>query len=529
MPIDPSLIRQPSGIDFSPFFQSLGAGTQIRGGNLQNRLLELKLNESKEAQDFFQGLISQGQQAGAPLTQTAEPGVYGEATAPGQPSAPTNVLGGLGMAPTAPGQIDWVKLAQDPRVQTNPVLAERVQSMMNTQVNAQNAAMNQIKTRMEAGTYLREEQQRTDLTKELTDSGRSPADTKAILRLYDSKSPDALTLAASAVAQPNKSLADLRSDLRATRLGGVTEQTIQDIMARAEASGKPITREKAHMQYQKFQGYARAEGTREAEIDLTKRELGTKGLRVYAAQSLFLGKEPSSRNLALSALVKEEEARMIDEIGKRRGVKLTEMDKYTIRGQAQSLYGSLTFQQKWADVTYNLSQTLDGMLPEVMKSYNQMPVSAQAKPLRELQGYAAQNLEGSEAVGRFIVLSTEMAREYNRILLSGPMGGGGTPGSVEERQVTEGWLAGGTAPKTFIGSMNGMKKGSEIRLEAHAAAKKRIMKQMDDLTGGHSSDLIATPQKPSTILPYLTPQQLDELPLEDLQRLQGQQQEAGQP
>jgi hypothetical protein len=362
----------------------------------------------------------------------------------------------------------------------------------------------------------------------LTDSGRSPADTKAILRLYDSKSPDALTLAASAVAQPDKTLSELRSDLRATRMGGVTEQTIQDIMARAEAAGKPITREKAHMQYQKFQGYARAEGTREAEIDLTKRELGTKGLRVWAAQSLFLGKEPSSRNMALSALVKEEEAKMIDEVGKRRGVKLSEMDKYTIRGQAQSLYGSLQFQQKWSDVTYNLSQTLDGMLPQVMKAYNDMPVNLQSKPLREVQGYAAQNLEGSESVGRFIVLATEMAREYNRILMSGPMGGGGTPGSIEERKVTEDWLAGSVPPKTFVGSMNGMHKGSKIRLEAHTAAKNRILKQMDALTGGHSNELLAAPQQPSTILPYLNKEQLDSLPLEDLERLQTEQQQAGQ-
>jgi hypothetical protein len=407
----------------------------------------------------------------------------------------------------------------------NPIVSERVQTMLNAQINAQNAAMNQARTQIETRTFLREEQQRTELEKELTDAGRSTADTKAILRLYDSKSPDALTLAATAVAQPDKTLQELRSDIRATKLGGVTEQTIQDIMARAEAAGKPITREKAHMQYQKFQGYARAEGTREAEIDLTKRELGTKGLRVWAAQSLFLGKEPSSRNMALASLVKEEEAKMLDEIGKRRGVKLTEMDKYTIRGQAQALYGSLQFQQKWSDVTYNLSQTLDGMLPQVMKAYNDMPLTVQAQPLRELQQYAAQNLEGSESVGRFVVLATEMAREYNRILLSGPMGGGGTPGSVEERKVTEDWMAGSMPSKTFVGSINGMHKGSKIRMEAHTAAKNRIMKQMDSLTGGNSAALLATPQKPSTILPYLNAQQLDTLPLEDLERLQAEEAE----
>jgi hypothetical protein len=203
------------------------------------------------------------------------------------------------------------------------------------------------------------------------------------------------------------------------------------------------------------------------------------------------------------------------------------MDKYTIRGQAQALYGSLQFQQKWADVTYNMSQTLDGMLPQVMKAYNEMPVSAQAEPLRRLEQYAQQNIKGSEAIGRFVVLATEMAREYNRILLSGPMGGGGTPGSVEERKVTEDWMAGSTPAKTFVGSMNGMGKGARIRMDAHLAAKNRIMKQMDALTGGNASSLIATPQKPPSLLPYLTQEQLNDMPLEDLERLRAEQSDEG--
>jgi len=514
MPIDTSLLRQPTGIDFSKFFEPVMAGAQISGANLQNKLAALKLQESSEAQDFFKSLLAGNQQK----TQLQPAGDAGT-VAP----APANILGGMDQ-PSAPGQIDWVALARDPRVQANPVLAERVQGMMNTQVNAQNAAMNQAKTQMEMKTFARETQQRDALDKELTDAGRSPADTAAILQLYDSKSPDALALATAAVEQPGKTLTELRKGLRESKLGGVTEQSIRDIMAQ----DPKLSYSQAHIRFQKFQGRARAEGTREAEIDLTKRELGEKGLRVWAAQSLFLGKEPSSRNIALASMVKDEEAKIIDEIGKRRGVKLSEMDKYTIRGQAQSLYGSLQFQQKWADVTFNMSSTLDGMLPEVMKAYNQMPVTAQAMPARQLQQYTEQNLKGSEAVGRFVVLATEMAREYNRILLSGPMGGGGTPGSVEERKVTEDWMAGSMPAKTFLGSMNGMEKGSKIRMQAHEAAKKRIMKQMDDLTGGHGSDLVATPKKPSTILPYLTKEQAETLPLEDLERLMAEQAETGQ-
>jgi len=517
MPIDTSLLNRPTGIDFSKFFEPVQQGMAIRQGRLQNKLLELKLQESSEAQDFFKSLLSQGQ-----ASQGKQPAGTEGTVGPGGPPQ-ENILGGMGQ-PVAPGQIDWVQLARDPRVQSNPILAERVQNMMNVQINAQNAAMNQAKTQMEAQTFIREAKQRIALDKELTDAGRSPADTAAILRLYDSKSPDALALATAAVEQPERTLSELRKGLRESKLGGVTEQTIQDIRAR----NPKLTREQAHIQYQKFQGRARAEGTREAEIDLTKRELGTKGLRVWAAQSLFLGKEPSSRNTTLASMVKDEEAKIIDEIGKRRGVKLSEMDKYTIRGQAQSLYGSLQFQQKWHDVTFNMSSTLDGMLPEVMKAYNAMPIKAQAMPARQLEQYAEQNLKGSEPVGRFVVLATEMAREYNRILLSGPMGGGGTPGSVEERKVTEDWMAGSMPAKTFLGSMNGMKKGSKIRMQAHEAAKNQIMKQMDAITGGHGSELVATPQKPSTILPYLTPDQAEQLPLEDLERLLAEQAEAGQ-
>ena len=86
-------------------------------------------------------------------------------------------------------------------------------------------------------------------------------------------------------------------------------------------------------------------------------------------------------------------------------------------------------------------------------------------------------------------------------------------------------MAGSMPSKTFVGSINGMHKGSKIRMEAHTAAKNRIMKQMDSLTGGNSASLLATPQKPSTILPYLNAQQLETLPLEDLERLQAEEAE----
>jgi hypothetical protein len=395
--------------------------------------------------------------------------------------------------------------------------------MMNMQVNAQNATMNQAKTQMETETFIREKQNRVSLDQELTTAGRSPADKQAILRLYDSKSPDALTLATAAVEQPEKTLSELRKGLRESKLGGVTEQTIQDIMTRNPG----MTREQAHKQYQKFQGYARAEGTREAEIDLTKRELGPKGLRVWAAQSLFLGKEPSSRNIALASMVKDEEAKLIDEIGKRRGVKLSETDKYTIRGRAQSLYGSLQFQQKWGGVVFTFANTLERMIPEVIKAYNEMPLEAKNKPGRELQQYVTQNLKGSEPVGRFISLSNELGKEYQRVLLSGPLGGGGTLGSAEERKTIDDWLVGSVPPTTMIGTLNGIKKGSAIRLRAQEDETKHLMTQMDELTGGHASELIATPRKPSSILPYLTPEQADSLPLEDLERLQAEQAELG--
>jgi hypothetical protein len=144
MPIDASLLNRPTGIDFSKFFEPVQQGAAIRQGRLQNKLLELKLQESNEAQDFFKSLLAQGQtsQAGQPQPAGGA-GTVGTGTPP-----PSNILGGMGQ-PAAPGQIDWTVLARDPRVQMNPVLAERVQSMMNMQVNAQNATMNQAKTQMD--------------------------------------------------------------------------------------------------------------------------------------------------------------------------------------------------------------------------------------------------------------------------------------------------------------------------------------------------------------------------------------------
>jgi hypothetical protein len=279
------------------------------------------------------------------------------------------------------------------------------------------------------------------------------------------------------------------------------------------------------MQYQKFQGKARAEGMKEAEMEFTKQSLGKDGLRMWAAQSFFLGKEPSSRNIALAGLVKQAESDLVQEIGKRTGKKLTPEDKISIQGQSLALVNSLRFAQRWSDVSNNLVQTLDRLMPETLRAYNELPPQVQAQPLREIALYASKNLQGSEAAGRFSALSFEIANEYNRILLGGPMGGGGTPGSVEERRVIQGITEGSLPGSTLLGSLNGMRIGSQARMQSHQAGKSQILKQLDKLTGGRGGSLLSEPPSPPSMLPYMTTQQLDALPLEDLETMQREQME----
>src|SRR5574341_731820 len=296
MPIDPNLMIFPQPDIGGAFLR----GTEMREARLRNRLLEMKLAESKEAQDFFKSLM-EGQAAPQGPSQ-------GAAVATGEPA---NQLGTAFGGGTVPGQINWSQLALDPRVQMNPIVAERVQNMVNLQVQAQNAAANQIKTSLEVQEATREAATRKTLISELTTAGRSPTDIQAVLQMLDSKNPDALAMATAAVEQPGVPISELRRDIRATRLGGVQEQTIQDIMQRAQAEGRPITREQAHIQDKKTQAVAQAEGTREAEKNFIESSLGPEGLRLWGAQSLFLGKDPGIRNPAVATMVKNEEAKII--------------------------------------------------------------------------------------------------------------------------------------------------------------------------------------------------------------------------
>jgi hypothetical protein len=413
-------------------------------------------------------------------------------------------------------------MAMDPRVLSNPMIAERVGSMLNMQIQAQNAAANTAKTALETETANRERETRKGLIAELTAADRNPTEIQAILQMLDSKNPDGLALAAAAVEQPDKSLSELRQDVRATRLGGVQEQTIQDILATAKAEGRPITRQEAHIQYKKTQAIATVEGTREAEQDFLEKTLGPEGLRLWGAQALFLGKEPTSRNPALANLVKNEEAKIIKEIGKRKGMTLKPEDILDIQGRAKGLTTSYNYQQRWSDVSYNLKNTLERMLPEVMKAYTEMnkeAVTMSAKPLRDLQLYVQQQLKGHEAVQRYMDLANTTAGEYNRVVLGGPLGGGGTPGSMAERAITEALLDPGLPPKSFIGSLNGFYIGAKHRIDAHGAAKRNILKQMGELTGGNAEALIQEPPAIPSILPYLTKEQLNSMTTEDLERM----------
>jgi hypothetical protein len=224
---------------------------------------------------------------------------------------------------------------------------------------------------------------------------------------------------------------------------------------------------------------------------------------------------------------------MLKDVKMPTGQPATIRDIPAIQANIHSIDMSTNFVKKWNASYEQRGRFLEMMLPKLEKVYKRIPSEYQAQPARALQQLIAKKVKGSEALGEWMSMATEMALDYNAMIMAGPAGGAGTAGTGAEREARQDLLNPALPPKTFHGTVMGMKKAMTERLRSSNFVLNSLNKDRDKWTGGHSAlvdapdpdvpDEFKTPSKvsggggPYPPLSALTEDQLMNVPPEQLE------------
>lgn len=223
-----------------------------------------------------------------------------------------------------------------------------------------------------------------------------------------------------------------------------------------------------------------------ASMEARKKEIlgayGPKGLDIAASKTLFLGQDPRTFDPIVAAEVNNRAGDMLSKLPQ--GLTLAAL-RSTVKGQMDAIDG----QSKWVANVQNRMSFLDGMLPQIEEAFERIPRKYQNEPVTKLQQIYLKNIEGNEPLGTYLTMATEAAKEYNAMIMGGPTGAAGSAGGVVERLGVQDFLDPAQPPKTFIGSMKGIRKGSEVRLKGLEKTLNSLIGNLDRTTGGHASDL----------------------------------------
>jgi len=465
MPINPNLLR-PQQIDFTPILEGLQTGEQIRTQRLANRLADLKAQQETGAQEFFQNLMGGQVQPPTPEQVSGPEGVVLPDVA--EPVSTQGPLQG----------IDWFQLAQDPRVQLNPVLAERVNQMANLQATAMNARSNAAKSAFEASKYEAELATQQELEQQIRASGHPNA--PQLIRLSKSGTPEAQTLIAEALENPKTSLAQLRKNI-VGGAGSTKEKNIAELLE----SGQAKTRMEAERLI-KEQDVRAAHDTRLKAIE---EYMGPRALDSAGFQYMVRGTAPGAGFSGILPVISKNAEKWMTKLGYMDSEGRLSPKLLSARADTQGLESSIQMLRKGETAIQTFEETITASLPRMKELHAKVPNEDWPQLARLIQNYALDWLSTGQAPIVQKQFSNPITEEYMRTMMSSISGAMGRPGDAQTRHEIQAFLSPNMSAKAFKKILGNIDFELKARRNAYTRSVKDKYDKLDSIWGKDASRL----------------------------------------